>query len=180
MTTQSEETHNPNSKIEEIRQKTADFYAGLTQLLDNQIVQLEPAKLYIYPADGEWSIMQLLAHINEIMPYWADEVEKLVAKPGQNFGRVMSDETRLKAVSDFGEIELNQARATLPTNYIRLYTVLSQLKDSDLALTGTHSRYGQRGLDWFIQEFVTGHLHNHLNQLRACVDTVQYLPEQTD
>ncbi|HKF38669.1 MAG TPA: DinB family protein, partial [Ktedonobacteraceae bacterium] len=108
----------------------------------------------------------------EFMPYWANEIEKLVAAPGQKFGRTMQDAGRLRAINEHGSDDLEQLRAALPGSYVRLAQVLGELKDSDLALTGNHSRYGEKTLAWFIEDFVTHHLASHLEQLNACLAAV--------
>lgn len=111
--------------------------------------------------------MENMAHINEILPYWAGEIEKLVATPGQNFGRTMQQAQRLQAIAVHGTDTLAQAQTELPGSYARLKSVISKLKDSDLELTGIHPRFGERQLGWFIDEFVTAHLANHLVQMQA-------------
>jgi hypothetical protein len=141
---------NPN--VEAIRLSVQHSYDELNQLIDGPLAQLDPAKLYEAPAENEWSIMQNLAHIVEIMPYWANEIEKLVASPGQKFGRTQQNEGRLKAIDEHGRDSLEQIKA---------------LRDSDLVLTGVHVRYGEKSLDWFIEDFVTGHLIAHLEQIRG-------------
>jgi uncharacterized damage-inducible protein DinB len=156
---------NPN--VEAIRLSVQHSYDELNQLIDGPLGQLDPAKLYQAPAENEWSIMQNLAHVVEIMPYWANEIEKLVAHPGQNFGRTQQHEGRLRAIEEHGRDSLEQIRALLPGSYARLREVLDNLKDSDLQLTGVHPRYGEKSLDWFIEDFVTGHLIAHLEQIKG-------------
>ena len=156
---------NPN--VEAIRLSVQHSYDELNQLIDGPLAQLDPAQLYKAPAENEWSIMQNLAHIVEIMPYWANQIEKLVANPGQNFGRTQQDEGRLRAIDEHGRDSLEQIKALLPGSYARLQEVLGNLRDSDLELTGVHVRYGEKSLDWFIEDFVTGHLIAHLEQIRG-------------
>ncbi len=155
-----------NPKIDAIRQSVQQSYTALNEIIDGPLAKLDPQKLYEVPAENEWTIMQNLAHIAEFMPYWANEVAKLVAHPGQNFGRVMTDERRLKFISDHEHDALPQIRALLPERYAQLEKVLSSLKDSDLELTGVHVRYGEKSLDWFIEDFVTKHMSDHVVQLR--------------
>lgn len=162
-----------NPKVAAIRRSVQDSYSDLNALLSGPISALFSARLYQAPTEDEWSVMENLAHIVEFMPYWAGEVEKLVARPGQNFGRTMQDERRLAALRDHGRDTLVQAREALPGSYARLDEVLSGLRDSDLELTGRHVRYGERTLEWFINEFITEHLHNHVIQLRACLDAIE-------
>ncbi len=156
---------NPN--VEAIRLSVQHSYDELNQLINGPLAQLDPAKLYKAPAENEWSIMQNLAHIVEIMPYWANEIEKLVANPGQNFGRTQQHEGRMRAIEEHSRDSLEQIKVLLPPSYARLQEVLDNLKDSDLELTGVHTRYGEKSLDWFIEDFVTGHLIAHLEQMRA-------------
>ena len=155
-----------NPKIETISQSVQHSFAALNELIDGPLASLDPQKLYEVPAENEWTIMQNLAHVAEFMSYWANEIAKLVAHPGQNFGRVMTDERRIKFISDHEHDTLPQIRALLPESYARLEEVLSGLKDSDLELTGIHVRYGEKSLDWFIEDFVTKHMSDHVVQLR--------------
>ena len=159
-------TSTSNPKVEEIRRSVQSSYNELNRFIAEQLVPLDPARLYQRPAENEWTIIESLAHIVEFMPYWAGEIEKLVAEPGRNFGRTMQDAGRLQAISEHGSDNLVQIRAALPGSYARLEQVLSHLKDSDLALTGRHPRFGDQTLEWFIEDFVTHHLTNHLEQLR--------------
>jgi len=162
-----------NPKVEAIRRNVQSSYNELNRFIAEQLVPLDPAKLYQQPDNDEWTLMESLAHIVEFMPYWADEIEKLVAAPGKNFGRTMQDERRLQAINVHGSDNLGQIRAALPSSYDHLDQVLSHLNDSDLALIGHHSRYGDQILEWYIEDFVTSHLSNHLEQMRRCLAVVK-------
>lgn len=162
-----------NPEVEAILLSIQKSYHELNALIDGPLAKLDPQKLYKSPAQDEWTIMQNLAHIVEFMPYWANEIEKLVARPGQNFGRTMQDEARLQAIREHGTDSLEQIRAALPGSYAQLEEVLGGLKDSDLQLMGHHVKFGDNPLEWFIEEFVTGHLVNHLEQIKTCLAAVE-------
>jgi uncharacterized damage-inducible protein DinB len=161
-----------NPKVAAIQQDVQQSYNALNQLIDGPLSQLPSDKLYQSPADNEWTIMENLAHIVEFMPYWGNEIAKLVAQPGQNFGRVQQDERRLKEIRDHARDSLAQIKAMLPASHARLQEVLASLRDSDLQLTGVHSRYGEKPLEWFMEDFVTGHLRAHLIQIRTALDVL--------
>jgi uncharacterized damage-inducible protein DinB len=163
-----------NPKMDEIRRSVAESYNRVTELVKGRLRKLDHDLLYLPPAENEWSVMQSLAHIVEIMPYWANEVEKLAGQPGQKFGRVMTDEARLRAIDDHAGDELHQAEAALPGSYARLKGVLDNLTDADLAKSGVHSKYGEKPLEWFIREFVTYHLKNHLTQLHETLVAISH------
>lgn len=162
-----------NPHIEAIRLSVHQSCTELLELLNGPLAQLPPEKLYEEPGAGEWSIMQNLAHILEFMPYWGHEIEKLVAHPGQNFGRTAQHEGRIRAIEEHGHDSLQQIKDELPRSYAQLDEVLGRLQDSDLQLTGRHSRYGEQTLNWFIEDFVTRHLLDHLEQIRLCVKEIQ-------
>jgi hypothetical protein len=161
-----------NPRIAAIRQDVQQSYDALNRMIDGPLAQVPSEKLYESPGNDEWTIMENLAHIVEFMPYWGDQIAKLVTHPGQNFGRVQQDERRLKEIRDHAHDSLAQIKALLPPSYTRLQAVLASLHDSDLALTGVHSRYGEKPLEVFMEEFVTGHLRAHLVQMQAALDAL--------
>lgn len=162
-----------NPRVAAIRQSAQQSYATLNELLDGPVGTLYAEKLYQEPTENEWTVMENLAHLVEFMPYWAGEISKLVERPGQNFGRVAIDEARLTAIREHGHDSLAQIRAALPGSFARLDEVLGGLQDGDLDLTAHHVRYGERTLEWFIGEFVTEHLHNHVVQIKECLQAIQ-------
>jgi len=162
-----------NPKVEEIREDAWRSYERFNELVNGALEQLEPEKLYASPGGDEWTIMENLAHIVEFMPYWANEIAALVAQPGKSFGRTQQDEGRLGALRAHGHDSLEQIRAAMPGSYERLDEVLASLKDSDLEITGMHVRLGEKSLAWFIEDFVTGHLRAHLDQIRNAINDLK-------
>lgn len=162
---------NPN--VEAIRENVRNSYAELLQLIDGPLSHKDASRLYTTPAEHEWTIMQNLAHVVEFMPYWAEQIEKLVAEPGRNFGRTLQDEGRLRGISTHETDSLKGMKEALPGSYERLNEVLGSLRDSDLELTGKHIKYGEKPLSWFIEEFVTDHLSGHVEQIKRSLELVR-------
>jgi uncharacterized damage-inducible protein DinB len=161
---------NPN--VEAIRENVRNSYAQLYQLIDDPLAHIDASKLYKTPAGHEWTIMQILAHIVEFMPYWVGEIEKLVAEPGRNFGRTHQDEGRLQGISEHEMDSLKRIKEALPESYARLEKELESLRDSDLTVTGKHVQYGEKPLSWFIEDFVTAHLSEHVEQIKRSLEMV--------
>ncbi len=162
-----------NPQVAEILNSVQTSYAGLNQLLNGPLASLDSSKLYQKPSENEWTIMQNLAHIVEFMPYWANEVELLVAEPGRNFGRTMQHEGRLRGISEHELDTLALIQASLPGSYAHLEQVLSSLNDDDLVLTGHHVKFGNQTLAWFIEEFITRHLSDHVEQIKVAMVALQ-------
>jgi uncharacterized damage-inducible protein DinB len=165
-------TSSTNPEVDAIRKSVQDSYVELTALIEGPLSALPAGKLYQVPSENEWTIMENLAHIVEFMPYWAGQIEQLVAEPGRNFGRVMTDERRIREIADHAHDSLAQIQAALPASYARLVEVLSHLNDRDLEITGHHVKFGDKSLAWFIEDFVTGHLQAHNKQLKEALQAV--------
>ena len=101
-------TRPTNPKMEAICGSAQKSYADLNQLIEGPLASLDAGKLYRAPAEGEWTIMQNLAHIVEFMSYWAGVIEKLAAAPGGTFGRTAQDDGRLGAINEHGSDSLEQ------------------------------------------------------------------------
>lgn len=163
-------TDNPN--IQAIRQSVTSSYNELIWLIEAKLTHLPSNKLYETLMEGEWTLMESLAHIIEFMPYWGDEAVKLVAQPGQNFGRTQKDEARIHAIEEHKQDTLEKAHGALTRSYTYLDEVLETLKDSDLELKGHHPKFGEQTLAWFLKDFVTDHLTNHIEQINRCLDAL--------
>ena len=133
-----------NPKVEAIRESVRKSNITLHQLIDGPLAKLDTSKLYQSPAENEWTIMQNLAHIVEFMPYWAGEIEKLLAEPGCEFGRTHEDLGRLQGISEHEMDSLSGIKAAVPGSYTSMDGVLATLTDHDLELTGKHVRYGDK------------------------------------
>ena len=158
-----------NPRVTVIRAHIDASYRELNEMIETQLVSLNPDLLYRVPAQEEWTLMESLAHIVEFMPYWGNEITQLVARPGENFGRTHQHEGRLQAISEHGHNTLDQIRIALPKSYKQLAQVIDSLRDGDLELTGQHVRFGTQTLGWFIREFVTDHFSNHLTQMKTAL-----------
>src|SRR5260370_42427649 len=123
-----------NPKVAAILQDVQQSYDALNQLIDGPLSQRPSEKLYLSPADNEWTIMENLAHIVEFMPYWGDQIAKLVAQPSQNFGR-LQDERRLREIRNHAHDSLTQIKALLPQSYTSLKQLMTNLRSTDLDLT---------------------------------------------
>ena len=81
-----------NESIQSI-QKSLNEILSSTENLSEEAIRWNPS-------EEEWSILQILSHLVEGVPYWLGEVERVVAEPGSNWGRGLQDPARLAAVTD--------------------------------------------------------------------------------
>lgn len=161
-----------NPKIEAIRKSVRDSIDTLHTLITGPLHHLDTGRLYQSPAENEWTIMQNLAHIVEFMPYWAGEIEKVLAEPGCAFGRTPDNAGRLQGISEHEMDSLIKIDAALTESYARLDEVLGKLQDSDLGLTGMHVRYGDKTIGWLIDDLIVDHLNDHVEQIKGNIEVI--------
>ncbi len=155
-----------NPKVEALRESVRDSIATLRLLITGTLQSTDASKLYQSPAADEWTIMQNLAHIVEFMPYWAGEVDKVLAEPGCLFGRTPDNAGRLQGISQHELDSLSKIDAALSESYVKLDGVLRKLHDSDLGLIGNHVRYGEKSIGWLIDDLIVDHLKGHVEQIQ--------------
>jgi hypothetical protein len=123
------------------------------------------------PATGEqWVGGQVWAHMAEFVPYWIAEIRKVVdpdAPEPVPFGRVKSDPGRIAAIEarrgEPVEVLFDSTAADVET----LRHFLEELDGVPGAWQrlGEHSKLGVMGVVRMVDEFLVGHLEEHLRQL---------------
>ena len=118
------------------------------------------------PESGErWDQGQVLAHVAEMLPYWAEQAELIVAGRQTEFGRVRSDPGRIGAI----ERDRRQDPARLLTRVDEgvavVLALLERLDDRALAATGHHQTLGDMTVAQLVDRFLVDHLEEHADQL---------------
>lgn len=122
------------------------------------------------PTADEWSIMQIMAHIVEALPYWVDEINQLVETPGKQWGRNHLHEPRLQAVKpetvdaiSVEEIvkELQQVKQTVQAG-------IENLTAEQLAAeaTSVNPNFGTKPLSFIIDHLIDQHVNKHEGQIQ--------------
>jgi uncharacterized damage-inducible protein DinB len=160
-----------------IDQDVARLDAGLQRLV-RTLDGLPSEALYTPPADGEWPVMSTLAHVAEMLPYWAHQGALIAATPGRPFGRTHDDPGRLGAIDEHGHDALAVIGPMLHASLAEAIGVLRTLPDGALAATGQHPARGTMSVQNIIDSFMTGHLDDHVNQIQTALQQLGYSPSQ--
>ena len=121
------------------------------------------------PATGErWDSGQVWAHLAEFGSYWLPELRLIIDTAGDEpvpFGRTKKDPHRI------AEIERNRTRpvdhqiAIVRHDIAHYAHTLATMSAADWTRIGRHSTLGDMDLWTFLSHFVTGHYHEHADQL---------------
>ncbi|WP_043929733.1 DinB family protein [Bacillus sp. EB01] len=146
----------------------ASIHQSLDELV-SRVKDLPEDLLRWNPSQEEWSIMQILCHVEEAVQYWLDEVERLLVSPGSEWGRGLQDEKRLEAVGQ--EKVAGTSREKILNALVelkpRVAETLNKLNDETLAqeAPSRNPRFGVKPLSFIVDHLLVDHSAKHLRQV---------------
>ena len=124
------------------------------------------------PATGEqWVGGQVWAHMAEFVPYWIAEIRKVVVGPDGPepvpFGRVKTDPGRIAAIEARRDepVEVLAASTAADVQTLRDFLLELDAVPGSWQCRGLHSKLGTMDVVSMVDEFLVGHLEEHLRQL---------------
>lgn len=120
------------------------------------------------PGTGErWERGQVLSHVVELLPYWAEQVRRVVSAGGGGvaFGRVKTTPSRIERIEAGRHDEPGSLLDRMEEEVERVVGVLEALTDGQLALVGHHQTLGDMTVAGIVDEFLVEHMEQHADQL---------------
>ncbi|MCU4989631.1 DinB family protein [Bacillus cereus] len=125
--------------------------------------------IYWKPSEDEWSIMQIITHVAEAIPYWAKEISNIKVNHENLWGRGLTDKVRLQAVSE--EIIHNQTIEEvieqLSSMPLTIEKVLTTLTDEELKIQAPsrNPRFTNKSIDFIVNHLIVEHTEKHYKQI---------------
>lgn len=128
------------------------------------------------PAEGVWSIMDILCHVEEFVPYWTRQAVSVVRHPGIAWGRDHTDKDRLAAVHDTATRRLADVREAIRRSARESADVLEHMSDADLDVESAsrNPRLGVKPAHFIVDDLLVQHVEKHLGQVRRNVSQYQH------
>lgn len=122
--------------------------------------------------ESHWGPPETLAHLEEMVPFWHGEIERVLAGPPGPvpFGRTADDTVRLAIIERDRTLPLRELFARIDASLARLTNRLGSLSRNEAERIGVHPRLGDMTVDRMVERFLTGHLEEHVEQLRSVLD----------
>ena len=118
------------------------------------------------PDSGErWDRGQVLAHVAEMLPYWAQQAELVAAGRQREFGRVASDPDRIAAIERDRREDPGRLLGRVDEGVAVVLALVDGLDDQALARTGRHQTLGDMTVAEIVDRFAVAHLEEHADQL---------------
>jgi hypothetical protein len=118
-----------------------------------------------------WVPREILAHADEMLPYWMGEVERVLA--GRNepvpFGRTAQDEIRTMTVDRDRSVPVAELYSRLASSVERVVPRLLQIDDTSCSRRGLHPTLGEMPVLEIVERFMSGHLEEHCRQLEEAL-----------
>ena len=130
------------------------------------------AELYGTEAEAHWGPPELLAHVDEMLPYWLGHAERIIdgrggleGAPPVPFGRTAEDPIRIGVIGRDREMPLRELFSRLGSEGARVAARMRTITADELGAVGTHQTRGPLTVDALFERFVVGHLEEHVRQL---------------
>jgi hypothetical protein len=123
--------------------------------------------------ESSWGPKETLAHVDEMVPYWLGQVDRILASPGPAaapFGRVASNADRIGRI---GRDRMLPAAALFERFEAEVATASQRLRGlsaADADRLGRHEARGEMTVAEIVERFVIGHLEEHARQLSEVLE----------
>jgi uncharacterized damage-inducible protein DinB len=142
------------------------------QELIAEIERLPPDVVYQEPEAGEWPVMSTLAHLSELMPYWAHEAQQVARSPGTAFGRTHDDPRRIGAIEQHGRDALDAMVPHLQASLNECVSALRSIPADAWGTTGEHLSRGSMSVEAIVDSFIVDHAEEHSAQIASTLQAL--------
>lgn len=120
------------------------------------------------PAPDVWSVMEILCHVGEFVPYWTGQTRQIVERPDEPWGRTHTDTARLDAVARAATRSLEDVEAEIREGVRVSAAWLRNLHDRalDAEATSRNPRWGLKSAAFVVEHLLIEHVEKHLGQVR--------------
>lgn len=128
---------------------------------------LSEEQIRFKPSEEAWSVQEIVAHVEEVIPYWLNELERVRQTPGVEWGRGLQDEARLAAVAKAGERSASDMLAKIEGMKTLVSEKLSGVTEEELKQESPsrNPRFGTKPAQFIVDHLLVEHLAKHLGQI---------------
>jgi hypothetical protein len=139
--------------------KLIDEYSAGPAALRRAVAGLSPAQIDAHPVPGKWSVREVVCHISDFEPVYADRMKRVIA---EDQPPLMSGDPDLFAAKlAYGSRDIEEELSLIEAVRKHTARILRTLKPEDFQRTGRHSADGPPTLETLLKR-ITGHVPHHL------------------
>jgi hypothetical protein len=135
-------------------------------------VELSPLPPDDLPRRREWVGREILAHVDEMLPYWMGEIERVLVGPVEPvpFGRDETDLVRVLTVDRDRMLPVSELYARLDHTLERVLRRLLELDERQVSRRGLHKKRGEMTVRQIVDAMLAGHIEEHCSQMAALLE----------
>jgi hypothetical protein len=125
------------------------------------------ADRFDHSPEASWGPRETLAHLQEMLPFWLGEAERLIEAGGApvTIGRAATDDVRLAIIERDRSLPMRELLARVQNGIDRWRGRWAELDGAERGRAGTHVTLGVLTVTDMAARFSVGHLEDHLDQL---------------
>lgn len=129
------------------------------------------ARLRTPPGKDEWSAMQALGHVTEMIPYWLQHCRVLIAATGEppTFGRTPGSPERLAGVAHGAAAEPGALLVQLEGEVRTAAGAIRALSEAEREKRGLYTGRGEMTVADVLESFIVRHAEEHLAQVQTAL-----------
>jgi uncharacterized damage-inducible protein DinB len=133
-----------------------------------EVARLPPDLITWQPAADVWSVMDILCHVQEFIPYWTAQTLRVIEDPQEAWGRDHTDRERLAAVANTAARRLSDVQQAIQQAAAESAATLSRLSDADLDVEAAsrNPRWGVKPAGFIVDHLIIEHVEKHTGQVR--------------
>lgn len=161
-------THTPENPGETQAKRLERVYEDVAKLLREPKVA---SRLRTAPGEHEWSAMQALGHMAEMIPYWLHHCRVLIAATGNPpaFGRTPGSPERLAGVAHGAAADPDVLLSQLQKEVRAAASTIRTLSMAERSKRGINPERGEVTVADVLESFIVSHAEEHLAQVQAAL-----------
>ena len=141
-----------------------DKYLAGPDLLRHAVDDLTEVQLDEHPIEGRWSIREVVCHLADFEPIYADRMKRVIAEEQPRFNG--GDPGLFAARLAYRKRSVENELAVIKSVRLQMAVILRSLSKADFERSGMHPREGALTLTVLLQR-ITDHLPHHLGFIDA-------------
>ena len=139
-----------------------DDYLTGPQLLRDAIAGMTPEQINYAPIPGKWSTRQVICHIADFEPVYADRIKRVIAEDSPLLLSGDPDQFAARLAYDQRDIETEIQLIELVRRQVA--TILRAVPAETFQRTGNHSTDGPLTIETLLTR-ITGHIPHHIQTI---------------
>lgn len=129
------------------------------------------------PSPEKWSVMQIVSHVTEAIPFWRRDVENLMVEPTGRWGRNHEHVGRLAAVNVevVRQKTVDEVIQQLEEEKQHVEKMFQKLQPEHLTIQAPsyNANFEGKALSFIIVHLIVGHIQSHFEQMVRHYDEVK-------